>query len=328
MNTEITIEAYLEAITGKRNVLHTKGLTSIDLPRYVTSLYDLRDAELVGVPVVLAILRSTTWASVVDVARHYEMLKGRVQKEIVFVGEGLTSRAADRLVRRRIPHLVAGRQLFLPFLLLDIKTTGTLIKDELPEVMKLGQWAEALVIRQLLHKDLDGISGTDVARKTGMSVMTTQRAVSQLNSANLCRLDEVGRKKILRFDESQNLWEKAVKILMPPLSMTVALDKIPDGLQTFIAGISAIARSTLLNESEIPVFAASRRSFARINRVGQVPLEDAQVCLELWDRDPALTAQNGNVDPISLYLNLRHGDDRVRIALAELLRPFELGELS
>ena len=231
--------------------------------------------ELLGMPVVLAILRSTTWASVVDLARHYEMLKGRVQKEVVFVGGGLTSRAADRLVRRRIPHLVAGRQLFLPFLLLDIKSTGTLIKDELPEVMKLGQWAEALVIRQLLHKDLDGLSGTDVARKTGMGVMTTQRAVSQLNSANLCRLDEVGRKKILRFDESQNLWEKAVKILMPPLSMTVTLDKIPDGLQTFVAGISAIARSTLLNESEIPVFAASRRNFARINRVGQVPLEDA-----------------------------------------------------
>jgi hypothetical protein len=36
-------------------------------------------------PVVLGILRSTTWASVVDLARHYEMLKGRVQKEIVFV---------------------------------------------------------------------------------------------------------------------------------------------------------------------------------------------------------------------------------------------------
>ena len=183
-------------------------------------------------------------------------------------------------------------------------------------------------MRQLLHKDLDGISGTDVAKKTGMSVMTTQRAVSQLNSANLCRFDELGRKKILRFDESQNLWEKAVKILMPPLSMTVTLDKIPDGIQTFVAGILAIARSTLLNESEIPVFAASCRNFARINRVAQVPLEDAQLCLELWDRDPALTAQNGIVDPISLYLNLRHGDDRVRIALAELLRPFELGELS
>jgi hypothetical protein len=51
----------------------------------MTSLYDLRDAELLGMPVVLGILRSTTWASVVDLARHYEMLKGRVQKEIVFV---------------------------------------------------------------------------------------------------------------------------------------------------------------------------------------------------------------------------------------------------
>jgi hypothetical protein len=47
--------------------------------------------------------------------------------------------------------------------------------------------------------------------------------------------------------------------------------------------------------------------------------------LELWDRDPALTAEDGVVDPISLYLNMRDGDDRARIALAELLQQHGLG---
>ena len=51
-----------------------------------------------------------------------------------------------------------------------------------------------------------------------------------------------------------------------------------------------------------------------------MPLEDAKLRLELWDRDPAWTAADGNVDPVSLYLNMRHGDDLVRIALADLLR--------
>jgi hypothetical protein len=84
----------------------------------------------------------------------------------------------------------------------------------------------------------------------------------------------------------------------------------------------------LLAEDEIPVFATSRRNYARVARTGQVPLEDAKFRLELWDRDPALTAEDGVVDPISLYLNMRHGDDRVRIALADLLRRLDLGEPS
>jgi hypothetical protein len=329
MTDETVIKEYIEAITGKRDALQTQGVTSAELPRYVTGLYNLRDAVLLGIPVVFAILRSTTLPSVVELARHYDMLKGRVHKEIVFVGDSITTRAAERLVRRRIPHIVAGRQLFLPFLLLDIKSTGALLKDvELPEATKLGQWSEALVIRQLIHKDLDGISGAEIARKTGMSIMTAQRAVSQLTSANLCRLEERGRKKILHFDDVHSLWEKAAKILLPPLSMTLALDEIPKGLPTFVAGTSALAKSTLLAEDEIPVFATSRRNYARVARTGQVPLEDAKFRLELWDRDPALTAEDGVVDPISLYLNMRHGDDRVRIALADLLRRLDLGEPS
>ncbi len=329
MTSEIRITEYLEAITGKRDALQTQGVTTAELPRYVAGLYDLRDAVLLGIPIVFAILRSATLPSVVELERHHEMLKGRLHKEVVFVGDSITTRAAERLVRRRIPHIVAGRQLFLPFLLLDIKSTGTLLKDmEAPEATKLGQWSEALVIRQLIHKDLDGMSGAEVARKTGMSIMTAQRAVTQLTSANLCRLEEQGRKKILRFDDVHGLWQKAGKILLPPLSMTIALDEIPKGLTTFVAGTSALAKSTLLAEDQIPVFATSRRGYTRVTRIGQVPAEDAKFRLELWDRDPALTAEDGVVDPISLYLNMRHGDERVRIALADLLRRFDLGEPS
>lgn len=329
MTDENTIAAYLRAITGKRDALQTRGVTSADVPRYVTGLYELRDAMLLGIPVVLAILRSATLPSVVELARHHEMLKARVSKEVVFACDSISARTAARLVRRRIPHIVPGKQLFLPFLLLDIKSVGTLVETmEAPEPMKLGKWSEVLVIRQLIHRDLDGMSGADVARKRGMSLMTAQRAVSQLTSAKLCTLEERGRKKILRFDDVPELWQRASKILLPPLSMTLALREIPRGLSTFVAGTSALARSTLLAEDAIPVFAASRHEYARLIQPSQVAAEDAKFRLELWDRDPALTAEGGVVDPISLYLNLRHGDERVRMALAELLRRYDLGEPS
>ena len=327
MTDQNAISEYLKLISGKRDALQDLRVTTADLPRYVIGLYDLREAVLFGVPVVLAMLRTDSIPSVVELARHHEMLKDRMNKEIVFASDSITTRTADRLIRRRIPHIVTGRQIFLPFLLLDIKSTGDLLKNmEAPEPTKLGQWSEALVIRQLIHRDLDGISGADVVRKTGMSPMTAQRAIGQLAAANLCWLENRGRKKILRFDDARTLWQRANKILLPPLSMTLALGEVPKGLSTFVAGTAALARSTLLAEDEVPVFAISRRAYAHGPQLSQVPTDDAKCRLELWDRDPALTAEEGIVDPISLYLNLRHGDERVRIALLDLLRQYDLGE--
>jgi hypothetical protein len=289
----------------------------------------MRDAVMLGRPIAFAILRGPTLPSVVELARHYEMLKGRLSKEVIFVGDMLTTRAAERLVRRGIPHMVPGKQLFLPFLLMDVKFSGTDTKEAVrPEATKLGPWSEALLIRQLVRKDLHGLSGAEISRKTGMSPMTTQRAITQLYSANLCRMDEQGRKKILHFDSVHILWEKASQILLPPLAMTLSLDEIPKGLPTYIAGVSALAKSTLLADDKIPVLATSRRIYAHVSPAYQVPPEDAKFRLELWDRDPGLTAENGVVDPISLYLNMRHGDDRVRIALLDLLSRYDLGESS
>lgn len=328
MTNEHAITQYIESITGLSDAIRIQGVTSAELPRYLMGLYDLRDVQLVGKAVVFAVLHSTLVPSVVDIERHHKLLKGHVHKEVVFVGEGITGRAAERLVRRGIPHMVPGRQLFLPFLLLAIKSDATLKRDvALPKAAKLSQWSEALLIRQLIHQDLNGLSGADIARKTGMSVMTAQRAVSQLSSANLCRQEEFGRKKTLHFEDVHSLWEDAAKILLPPLSETLILDEIPKGLPVFIAGTSALARSTLLGEDKIPVYAASRRVYARVMGSSKMSLDDGKLRLELWDRDPALTAEDGAVDPISLYLNLHHGDERVRIALAELLSPFNFGEI-
>ena len=110
--------------------------------------------------------------------------------------------------------------------------------------------------------------------------------------------------------------------------MTLSLHELPKGLPAFVAGTSALAKSTLLAEDAIPVFAASRRSYMHCVQPSQVSVEETKFRLELWDRDPALTADDGVVDPISLYLNLRYGEDRVRIALADLLRQHNLGEPS
>jgi len=320
------LRAYLGRITGRSDPIHFTGRSEVDLPRYIGGLYELHQASLLGIPAVLAILRSGDVPSVIEMSRHYELLKTRTGAEVVFVTDVAGQRTGERLIHRRIPHIVIGRQIFLPFLLLDIKATGRLLAgNEAPQVIRLSQGAEVLLIRQLLRGDLNGLSGADLARMTSLSAMTAQRAVGQLVAANVCQLEAEGQRKILRFADKASLWLDAVKILTPPLSKIVMLESLPPALPTYVAGATALARSTLLADDEIPVFATSRRHYSRLDHPRSVPTEDAKVRLEIWDREPALTANDGVVDPISLYLNMRDGDDRVRIALAELLQQHDLG---
>lgn len=325
MERELEISEYFRTITGRRDSFEVKGAPTADLPRYIAGLYELRNATVLQIPVILAMLKPTAIPSAIELGRHYELLKTRVGTEVIFTG-AITKRTAERLIRRHIPHIVVGRQLYLPFLLLEIKSANSSDALDLPEHTKLSQWSEVLVIRQLLRRDLGGMAGADIARVTGMSKMTAQRAVNQLSAAKLCRVEEQGRRKVLHFDDIARLWSETSKILAPPLSMSLTLATLPKELPTFISGTSALARSTLLTEDDLPVFAASRRLYSRIGGPRLSAGDQAKCRLELWDRDPSLTATDGVVDPISLYLNMRYGDDRVRIALIELLRQHNLGE--
>jgi hypothetical protein len=320
---------YIQTITGRHGSCHIHSALDADLPRYMDHLYALHTAAILEYPVVLAILKPSGTPSVIEISRHNELLKKRTGCHVVFIADNLDTRTAERLIRRNIPNIIVGKQLYLPFLLLDVKSKSTLQNwIEAPKLTKLSQWAEALLIRQLLRGDLAGMAGIEVARTINMSPMTAQRAISQLTAANLCQLDAQGNRKILRFEDTPSLWDKAKKILTPPCAKVLTLEQLPPDVPTFVSGTLALSQSTLLADDALPVYATSRRLFSRCASTRHVAAEDATVRLELWERDPALTAQGGVVDPISLYLNMRNDEDRVRIALTELLRKHGLGEYS
>ena len=54
--------------------------------RLLTGLLRSPRRRTARMPVIFAILRSATWPSVIELARHYDLPKERVHREIVFVG--------------------------------------------------------------------------------------------------------------------------------------------------------------------------------------------------------------------------------------------------
>ena len=93
-----------------------------------------------------------------------------------------------------------------------------------------------------------------------------------------------------------------------------------------MAGMSALARQSMLADSPWPTYALSPTQWADAKQSGvQVSrLQIPDTCeWQLWHYEPALVADSEVVDPLSLTLSLRdEPDERVQLALDELKGSF------
>jgi hypothetical protein len=88
-----------------------------------------------------------------------------------------------------------------------------------------------------------------------------------------------------------------------------------------ISGLTALANYSMLNQPVIPVYAMDIKAWKKTGAIQEVSSEEeADAQLELWSYNPKLFAQDGLVDPFSLYLSLQDvKDERVEAALEKLI---------
>jgi hypothetical protein len=149
----------------------------------------------------------------------------------------------------------------------------------------------------------------------------------ELEDSDLVTAKRSGRNRLIDFGEDKRaLWQRAMPVLRTPVARTEWVVMPPaSGLRDMpLAGLSALAASTLLAAPDKVCVAAAKDDWTTLGRHGikPVPYEemaDAQV--QVWRYDPTLLAEEGAVDPLSLYLSLRDDDDdRVVAALEAHMR--------
>ena len=123
------------------------------------------------------------------------------------------------------------------------------------------------------------------------------------------------------------LYEKAKPFLINPVQriLTVENDRKYDALP--LAGESALAGKTILNEPGIPVRAVWK-SRIRDEQLSEIDIRwepyANTVRLELWKYDPCLFMQNGFVDPVSLALSCEDiVDERIEGAIEEYMEGYQ-----
>ncbi len=320
----------LALLTGYVQQVLGTSITPLEVPRTANLPYLLAEQyrvlkfELVGRDCLALWPRTRELVTPAQVRKHLDLAARQTEALCILVTNELSSAARARLIAQHIPFIVPGNQLYLPDLGLDLREHFRRLRQK-PDT--LGPAAQAVLVYALLRLRESTVTPQALSRALGYSAMTLTRVADELEDSDLVTAKRSGRNRLIDFGEDKRaLWQRAMPVLRTPVARTEWVVMPPaSGLRDMpLAGLSALAASTLLAAPDKVCVAAAKDDWTTLGRHGikPVPYEemaDAQV--QVWRYDPTLLAEEGAVDPLSLYLSLRDDDDdRVVAALEAHMR--------
>lgn len=317
---------YLQDMLGMTVHAMPNGLGEA-LPAYLAQRYIPQRVDIGGHPYMAVLVREGETIKPATVQKHLKQVSLGGAEGYCLVAHELPSFVRKRLIKRKIPFVVPGNQVYLPALGMALHPRSR--RQALDRVDQLSPPAQVVVILALLGRLPAAVTPLELAQLTGYSAMTMTRALNDLKGLNLGEQQRKGKQRLLRFPGGRRaLWETSQGLMRNPVQKTLSLllADVPKGLKT-VAGESALAEWTDLLPPGEPMYAFSRDDWKELKTAGikPVPVNDVDTCaIQVWCYPPALTAQQGRVDRFSLYLSLREeSDERVQMALDEMMGDME-----
>jgi len=316
---------YLESITGSAPLLRDDpGAAGSRLPLYLRERYQLRRLGLFRRECLLA-LEAPGWdtGSPAEYAAHTQTMQTQFLEPVTLVIPQVASYARNRMVRAGTPFIVPGSQLFMPFMMVDLRERFAAAGMEAGLIVTPA--AQCILLYHLLRKPLQGMPLRDIAKLTGYSAMMVTRVKDEWEANGLCQTERVGRSVVVKFVAGgRELWQMAEPHFTAPVKKTHWIRRDQPGLPALAAGFTALSRATLMEDDLIPTWALPRAAFRSMLAKGILRAvsgpEEANARIEEWSYDPALLSDGSCVDPLSLFLCLRgDGDDRVQQQLQTVL---------
>jgi hypothetical protein len=325
-NAAHKIQAYLSEVLGApaAKVRPWPGATS--LPFFLADGFDLVELSLFGHLVVIAVDKKPGALSPSELSARMQKLRAKTAL-VLYATERLSYHQRRALIEQKVPFVVPGNQLYLPDLGIDLREYIRRGAGDEPAVT-LTPSAQAMLICSLLAKPWSQVlHPATIARELDYTVMTASRAASNLVAAGLAvsgNKPQAGRPLYLTFRASSpaDVWRAAEPILRSPVTRTVWIDRLPEGLNVRVAGAAALARHTMLVPPNHPVYAVKRGEWLAARdaepALGDLGKDARRIELQIWSYSPHLEGGD-EVDPFSVIASLREdADERVQLALNEL----------
>jgi hypothetical protein len=316
------LKSYLETLSGVSP--HLQPLEVAHLPLFLRNRFSFYSVELFGRPWCLA-QEDESWdtGSPGEYEKHAETLRPLLKAPVVFILSALPSNARNRMVQKGVPFIVPGTQAFLPGALVDLRERFR--KPSGKGRTLLSPTAQLTLLYHLEREPLSSLPLKSIAEKLNCSAMMLSKVKDELEEAEICEAERIGRSMVLKFSTvNRALWNLAQDRLTSPVKKTRWVQWKTPGNPALLSGISALSRRTMLADDRLPTYALGPKMLESWLEKGVLTgcpdAEQATAKIEVWFYEPKLLGDGESVDPLSLYLSLRNtADERVQQQLDRLI---------
>jgi hypothetical protein len=290
-----------------------------NLPFFLAKGYDFGEIRLYNLKIVLLSVKGDFTTEVLRT--HLTKVQSILNAVVVAVIPQVDAYKRLRLIEKRVPFIVPGRQMYMPDLLISLKEYGnSQVEDQQPANMQPA--AQFILLYHLQVDPLEGLNLGTIAQKLGYNPMTITRAAFYFHNTGLCKIEGT-KEKFLKFEKTKReLWDIAEPKMTNPINKTQFYTGYTLHESLKKTNMNALAHYTDLNDEPID-YLAMRPGFGKfIVGVNLEPIDpmEGNVCIEEWKYDPELLTNTEYVDPLSLYLCFRENkNERIEMALEKLL---------
>lgn len=286
------------------------------LPNFIVTRYRLQRVSMNGQGVIF--LYPKTELEQVEVLKKQI---ARIQKNenlpVVLVLNELSFRQKEYLIREKIPFIVEGRQIYLPFMALYLQERCNAEKKPREEILPSAQ----MLLLHFIYGGAQELSTSQAAKDLELTPTSISRASRQLEEMGLLHIRKAGVQRILYSEDSPKmLFQKTGDTLLNPVKRTVYIPKELVGTDLLESGYSALAEYSMLNAPNVRCYAAERISQWKDVMTNSLQNSQVQVAVEMWRYNPRKLSARNVVDELSLALALREdADERVEEAVEEMM---------
>ena len=302
------------------------------LPNFIATRYRLRMVSMIEQKMIF-LYPKTELEQIEVLKKHIARIQKNENLPVVLVLRELSFRQKEYLIREKIPFIVDGKQIYLPFMAAYLQERCDAEKSDREEILPSARCSAEKKTREeilpaaqmlLLHFIYGGaqeLSTSQAAKDLELTPTSISRASRQLEEMGLLHIRKVGVQRIMQSEDSpKTLFQKAGDKLLNPIKRTVYIPKELVGTELLESGYSALAEYSMLNTPNVRCYAAERISQWKDVMTNSLQNSQVQVAVEMWRYNPRKLSTRNIVDELSLALALREdADERVEEAVEEML---------
>ncbi len=286
------------------------------MPNFIHARYRMQRVVLDGKDVVFLYPKAELDA-VSAIKKHIDRIQKTVGMPVVLVPEYLMYRQKEYLLREKIPFIVDGKQIYLPFMAvyLQERCDG---ERQTTEIMLPS--AQLLLLYYIYH-GCGELLASEASNRLGFTPTSISRASRQLEEMELIHTEKRGVQKVLLSEKNpEEMFAMARDYFRNPVKRVIYVPKAEMNEELLVSGYHALSEYSMLTSPY--VIALATDSIAAWEGVSSKQLQSSedQYALELWRYDPKKLSDGEYVDRLSLAISLRDDrDERIEEAVEEML---------